>query len=92
VLAGIVPTFVLVILFGVAANAWWRSALVPSALVAAIFGSLAYFTLLAGILAGGSAVGTPASVAVFAVTGFAAGFSERYATDMLDSAAKLIRK
>ncbi|ONI67024.1 hypothetical protein BWI15_27985 [Kribbella sp. ALI-6-A] len=136
VLAGIVPTFLLVILFGVAANAWWRSALVPSALVAAIamsalgatisvvqrmskgsliidhsasrrhrtllgafrpgvgaiFGSLAYFTLLAGILAGGSAVGTPASVAVFAVTGFAAGFSERYATDMLDSAAKLIRK
>ncbi|MGC4940280.1 hypothetical protein [Kribbella sp. DT2] len=136
VLAGIVPTFLLVILLGVAANAWWRSALVPSALVAAvvmsalgatisviqrmakgslvidhsasrwhrtllgafrpgvgaIFGSLAYFTLLAGILAGGSAVGTPASVAVFAVTGFAAGFSERYATDMLDSAAKLIGK
>lgn len=136
VLGGIVPTFLLVIFLGLAANAWWRGALVPSALVAAvamsalgatisviqrmskgslvidhsasrwhrtllgafrpgvgaIFGSLAYFTLLAGILAGGSAVDTPASVAVFAVTGFAAGFSERYATDMLDSAAKLIGK
>lgn len=136
VLAGIVPTFALVIAFGLAANAWWRSALVPSALVAAIamsalgatisviqrmskgslvidhsasrwqrtmlgafrpgvgaiFGSLAYFTLLAGVLAGGAAVGTPASVAVFGVTGFAAGFSERFATDMLDQASKLIAK
>ncbi|GAA1588762.1 hypothetical protein GCM10009789_47960 [Kribbella sancticallisti] len=136
VLAGIVPTFVLVILFGLAADAWWRSALVPSALVAAIamsalgatisvvqrmskgtlvidhsasrwqrmmlgafrpgvgaiFGSLAYFTLLAGILAGGSTVGSPASVAVFGLTGFAAGFSERFATDMLDQAGKLIGK
>jgi hypothetical protein len=136
VLAGIVPTFVLVILFGVAANAWWRGSLVPSALVAAIamsalgatisviqrmsngslvidhsssrwqrtmlgafrpgvgaiFGCLAYFTLLAGILAGGSAVGSPASVAVFGITGFAAGFSERFATDMLDQASKLIAK
>ncbi len=136
VLAGIVPTFLLVILFGLAANAWWRSALVPSALVAAIamsalgatisviqrmskgtlvidhsasrwqrtmlgafrpgvgaiFGSLAYFTLLAGVLAGGAPVGTPASVAVFGLTGFAAGFSERFATDMLDQASKLISK
>jgi hypothetical protein len=136
VLAGIVPTFLLVILFGLAANAWWRSALVPSALVAAIamsalgatisviqrmskgtlvidhsasrwqrtmlgafrpgvgaiFGSVAYFTLLAGVLAGGSAVGSPASVAVFGLTGFAAGFSERFASDMLGQASKLIGK
>ncbi|NEA35049.1 hypothetical protein [Streptomyces sp. SID13031] len=136
VLGGIVPTFVLVILFGVAAEAWWRSSLVPGALVAAIamsalgatisviqrmskgslvidhsasrwqrtmlgafrpgvgaiFGCLAYFTLLTGILAGGSTVGSPASVAVFGLTGFAAGFSERFATDMLDQASKLIAK
>jgi hypothetical protein len=136
VLGGIVPTFVLVILFGLAANAWWRSALVPSVLVAAIamsalgatisviqrmgngslvidhsasrwqrvmlgafrpgvgaiFGCLGYFTLLAGVLAAGAAVGTPASVAVFGLTGFAAGFSERFATDMLDQASKLIAK
>lgn len=134
VLGGIVPTFVVVIAFGLAADAWWRSSLVPSALVAAIamsalgatisviqrmskgslmidhsssrwqrtmlgafrpgvgaiFGCLAYFTLLAGILAGGSAVGSPASVAVFGLTGFAAGFSERFATDMLDQAGKLM--
>jgi hypothetical protein len=136
VLGGIVPTFVLVILFGLAANAWWRGSLVPSALVAAIamsalgatisviqrmskgslvidhsssrwqrtmlgafrpgvgaiFGSLAYFTLLAGALAGGATVSTPGSVAVFGLTGFAAGFSERFATDMLDQASKLIAK
>jgi len=135
VLLGVIPTFVLVILFGLAASAWWQDALVPSALVAAIamsalgatisviqrmssgalvidhttsklqrillgafrpaigaiFGALAYFTLLAGILAGGSTAGeTPASVAVFAVAGFAAGFSERFATDMLEKAGKLV--
>ncbi|TDO34697.1 hypothetical protein EV643_12656 [Kribbella sp. VKM Ac-2527] len=136
VLLGVIPTLVLVALFGLAASAWWKSALVPSALVAAIamsalgatisviqrmssdslvmnyrvassaqrkllgafrpgigaiFGSLAYFTLLAGVLAGGATPGTtPASVAVFAVAGFAAGFSERFAADLLEQAQKLV--
>jgi hypothetical protein len=59
--------------------------------IGAIFGSLAYFTLLAGVLAGGASPGTtPASVAVFALAGFAAGFSERFATDMLEQAKKLV--
>ena len=134
-LFGVLPTFLLVALLGIAASAWWSSALVPAALVAAvsmsalgatisviqrmssgtlvidhtastvqrttlgafrpgigaIFGSLAYFTLLASVLAGGATPGTtPASVAVFALAGFAAGFSERFATDMLEQAKKLV--
>jgi hypothetical protein len=135
VLLGTLPTLAVVTAFGFAAAAWWRNALVPSALVAAIamsalgatisviqrmssgslvidhtasrwqrlllgalrpavgavFGSLAYFTLLTGVLAGGASVGQgPASVAAFALTGFAAGFSERFATDMLEHAGKLL--
>ncbi|HEY3003710.1 MAG TPA: hypothetical protein VGJ44_15290 [Kribbellaceae bacterium] len=130
VLLATVPTLVLVALFGLAASAWWRSALTPSAFVAAtcmsvlgatvsviqrmstgglviddtaprwqrimlgglrpglgaVFGALAYFTVLAAT----TAAGGPEATAVFAVSGFAAGFSERFATDMLERAGSLL--
>lgn len=69
---------------------WILGGLRPA--VGAVFGSLAYFTLLTGVLAGGARVGEgAASVATFALTGFAAGFSERFATDMLERAGKLLQ-
>lgn len=60
--------------------------------VGAIFGSVAYFALLTGIVASGATASAsePSSFAFFAISGFAAGFSERFATDMLERAGTLL--
>jgi hypothetical protein len=59
--------------------------------VGAVFGAVAYFTLLTGSLATGAKTSTgPQSFAFFALAGFAAGFSERFATDMLERSGQLL--
>lgn len=57
--------------------------------VGAIFGTVAQFALATGLL---GTTGPPAatSFGVFALIGFAAGFSERFATDMVERAGKVI--
>jgi hypothetical protein len=59
-------------------------------LVGAIFAAVVQFALLGGLLtmqgSMSSAQNTPATFAFFALTGFAAGFSERFATDILERA------
>ncbi len=54
--------------------------------VGAIFGAIAQFGLVNGLL--GTTVGT--TFGFFALIGFAAGFSERFATDMVERAGKVI--
>lgn len=68
---------------------WLLGALRP--LVGAIFGAVAYFAILTGLIASGAG-GTDraASFGFFAFVGFSAGFSERFATDMLERAGKLL--
>jgi hypothetical protein len=59
--------------------------------VGAVFGAVAYFTLLTGSLATGATASTSRqSFAFFALAGFAAGFSERFATDMLERSGQLL--
>jgi hypothetical protein len=59
--------------------------------VGAVFGAVAYFTLLTGSLATGGTTSTGRqSFAFFALAGFAAGFSERFATDMLERSGQLL--
>lgn len=57
--------------------------------VGAVFGAVVYFALIGGLLAVHAQTGKDASVALgfFAVAGFAAGFSERFATDVLQRAS-----
>lgn len=57
--------------------------------VGAVFGAVVYFALIGGLLAVSAQTGKDASVALgfFAVAGFAAGFSERFATDVLQRAS-----
>jgi hypothetical protein len=60
--------------------------------VGAVFGAIVYFGLIGGMLGPGVANASPAAVVGFsALTGFAAGFSERLATDMIERAGKVIR-
>lgn len=60
-------------------------------LVGAIFGAVAYFAVLTGLIASGAGSGDrPASFGFFAFVGFSAGFSERFATDMLERAGRLL--
>ncbi|HEX8002263.1 MAG TPA: hypothetical protein VF519_06175 [Mycobacteriales bacterium] len=60
-------------------------------LVGAIFGAVAYFAILTGLIASGTGNGQrSASFAFFAFVGFSAGFSERFATDMLERAGRLL--
>jgi hypothetical protein len=54
--------------------------------VGAIFGAVAQFGLINGLL--GPSVGT--TFGFFALIGFGAGFSERFATDMVERAGKVI--
>lgn len=58
-------------------------------LVGAVFAAVVYFTIIGGLLAVEARTGKDASVtlAFFAVAGFASGFSERFATDVLDRAS-----
>ena len=58
-------------------------------LVGAVFGAVVYFAMVGGLLAVNAKTGKDASIALafFAVAGFAAGFSERFATDVLDRAS-----
>ncbi len=58
-------------------------------IIGAVFGAVIYFAIIGGILAIEARTGKDASVslAFFAVAGFAAGFSERFATDVLDRAS-----
>jgi hypothetical protein len=59
--------------------------------VGAVFGAVAYCTLLTGSLATGATTSTGRqSFAFFALAGFAAGFSERFATDMLERSGQLL--
>ena len=59
-------------------------------IVGAIFGAVVSFAIIGGLLAVEARTGKDASIALafFAVTGFAAGFSERYATDVLDRVSR----
>lgn len=60
-------------------------------LVGAIFGAVAHFAILTGLIASGASAGDrPASFGFFAFVGFSAGFSERFATDMLERAGQLL--
>lgn len=58
-------------------------------IVGAVFGAVTYFAIVGGLLAVQAKTGKDASVALafFAIAGFAAGFSERFATDVLDRAS-----
>jgi hypothetical protein len=58
-------------------------------IVGAVFGAAIYFAIVGGLLAVEARTGKDASVAVafYAMAGFAAGFSERFATDVLDRAS-----
>jgi hypothetical protein len=57
-------------------------------IVGAVFGAVVYFAVIGGLLAVEARTGKDASITVafFAVAGFAAGFSERFATDVLQRA------
>jgi hypothetical protein len=57
-------------------------------LVGAIFGTVAQFALGAGLLGVGERPST--ALGVFALIGFAAGFSERFATDMVERAGQVL--
>lgn len=58
-------------------------------LVGSVFGTVAQFALGAGLFGVGGA--RPVSVTgVFALIGFAAGFSERFATDMVERAGRVL--
>jgi hypothetical protein len=58
-------------------------------IVGAVFGAVVYFAIIGGLLAVEARSGKDASITVafFAVAGFAAGFSERFATDVLQQAS-----
>ena len=58
-------------------------------IVGAVFGAVVYFAIIGGLLAVQARTGKDASIAVafFAVAGFAAGFSERFASDVLQRAS-----
>lgn len=70
----------------------WQKRLIGAArpLVGAVFAAVVHFALLGGLLtmqgSMSAAQNTPATFAFFALTGFAAGFSERFATDILERA------
>jgi hypothetical protein len=70
----------------------WQKIVVGGArpLVGGVFAAVVQFALLGGLLtmqgATTNARSTPATFAFFALTGFAAGFSERLATDILERA------
>jgi hypothetical protein len=58
-------------------------------IVGAVFGAVVYFAIIGGLLAVEARTGQDASITVafFAVAGFAAGFSERFAVDVLQRAS-----
>ena len=58
-------------------------------IVGAVFGAVIYFAIIGGLLAVEARTGKDASITVafFAVAGFAAGFSERFAVDVLQRAS-----
>ncbi|HWN00752.1 MAG TPA: hypothetical protein VNO54_27185, partial [Streptosporangiaceae bacterium] len=58
-------------------------------IVGAVFGAVVYFAIIGGLLAVEAKTGKDASITVafFAVAGFAAGFSERFAADVLQRAS-----
>lgn len=70
----------------------WQKRIIGAArpLVGGIFAAVVHFALLGGLLTMQGTVSnaqdTPATFAFFALTGFAAGFSERFATDLLERA------
>ena len=66
---------------------WLLGGLRP--MVGAIFGAVVYFAIIGGLLAVDARAGKDASIALafFAVAGFAAGFSERFATDVVERAS-----
>jgi hypothetical protein len=57
--------------------------------VGAVFGAVAEFALAGGLL-GTANAGSDSFIGLFAVVGFAAGFSERFATDMVERAGRLL--
>lgn len=59
--------------------------------VGGVLGVTAHFVLVGGILGGrAAAADARATFAFFALIGFAAGFSERFATDMIERAGKVL--
>jgi hypothetical protein len=59
--------------------------------VGAVFGAIVHFGLVGGVLGAGAAdAGTAAVVGFSSITGFAAGFSERLATDMIERAGRVV--
>jgi hypothetical protein len=59
--------------------------------VGAVFGAIVHFGLVGGVLGASATESGPAAIVGFsAVTGFAAGFSERLATDMVERAGQLV--
>lgn len=72
------------------ASAWQlRSLGALRPLVGAIFGTVAQFTLSSGLF-GATNAPTTNAFGVFALIGFAAGFSERFATDMVERAGRVL--
>jgi len=58
-------------------------------IVGAVFGAVVYFAIIGGLLAVQARTSKDASITVafFAMAGFAAGFSERFAVDVLQRAS-----
>jgi hypothetical protein len=67
-----------------------RAIAVLRPLVGAVFGAVTSFALSGGLLQSGAGQGGPSSPGLFAVAGFAAGFSERLAVDMVERAGRML--
>jgi hypothetical protein len=59
-------------------------------LVGAVFGAVIQFALVGGVFAGAKFDTTTNPFGFFALVGFIAGFSERFATDMVERAGKIL--
>jgi hypothetical protein len=58
--------------------------------IGAMFGAVVHFGFVAGFVSGQVDQGTAAAIGLSAVAGFGAGFSERFATDMIERAGQVI--
>ncbi|MEJ3741984.1 hypothetical protein WEI85_01610 [Actinomycetes bacterium KLBMP 9797] len=57
--------------------------------IGAVFGAVAHFGLAGGVFSAGGGADEAAAVGLSAVIGFAAGFTERLATDMIERAGRV---
>jgi hypothetical protein len=58
--------------------------------VGAVLGTVLQFALVGGVLSGGPTRTEAGTFGFFALVGFAAGFSERFATDMIERAGRVL--